>query len=126
MRQEAKAHFPGRGMLPQHFVDADQSLPPGKPALWHLRRGTLAAYPLTNGAAHLAALYRGWWFAAMTEAEEIETINDCLVALQGDDITIMLLGARLPREKAIRMAAWIVAMTDPDEFQKVLTAIGRT
>lgn len=64
--------------------------------------------------------------------EEIETINDTMVAttMSGDDPRISWLGAApgVSREMALRHAAWIVALADPlqERFPKVLRAVMST
>jgi hypothetical protein len=59
---------------------------------------------------------------------EIETINDCLVSMRGDGhIAFALPPAPMDRAKAIRMAAWVIAITDGEaEFAAVLAAIKAT
>jgi len=58
---------------------------------------------------------------------EIETVNDQLVALQGDHVVVMLPKQRMTTEEALRQAAWLVAITGENErFQQILTAIQNT
>lgn len=59
---------------------------------------------------------------------EIETINDCFVGTLADGYVVFALPpAPMDRAKAIRMAAWVVAMTDGEaDFHAVLTAIKAT
>lgn len=57
---------------------------------------------------------------------EIETVNDFLVGVQGDSIVIMIPPARpMPKAKALRLAAWLVALADTGEerFPGVLQAV---
>jgi hypothetical protein len=54
----------------------------------------------------------------------MDTINDSLVSLQGEMIIILRPTSRLPKEKALRLAAWIVALAGEDEkFLELLQAI---
>lgn len=57
----------------------------------------------------------------------IETINDCMVGLKGDDIVIMIPKNRLSRSEALRLAAWLVAIAAhggyEEEFLPVLKAV---
>lgn len=58
---------------------------------------------------------------------EIETINDCAVGgMSGDRIYIGLFNVVLPRDQALRLAAWIIALCDDGRFGAVLEAIKRT
>lgn len=60
---------------------------------------------------------------------EVETINDCGVGMRAGDIVLSLIrpGEPLVTGKAIRCAAWIVAILDSrDEFDRVLAAIEKT
>lgn len=61
--------------------------------------------------------------------ETVETINDCLVGSVGGrvQITAPPLGPIEP-ERALRLAAWIVAIADPsgERFDKVLRAVRST
>jgi len=57
----------------------------------------------------------------------MSTANDFAVAANGDSIMILNPPRGLiERDKAIRLAAWIVAMTDEDEFNESLMAIKNT
>lgn len=57
----------------------------------------------------------------------MDTTNDFLVGVGADDIVVMLpVRGRISKEKALRLAAWIVALSDPDEFKKVLEAVQNT
>lgn len=59
----------------------------------------------------------------------IETINDSLVGMRGaDEIVVHGSTATMSRAKALRLAAWIVAIADPldEEFTQLLQAIRRT
>ena len=58
---------------------------------------------------------------------EIETINDCLVGMIGDDIAVLMPKSRMTRQQALRMAAWLVILADQsesnyDEFMAVFEA----
>lgn len=60
---------------------------------------------------------------------EINTTNDFLVGTGGDGVTVIFpISGRIPKDKALRLAAWIVALAEPDEgeFEKVLDAIRNT
>ena len=59
---------------------------------------------------------------------EIDTSNDYLVGMLGDDLAFLLpLPSTIPKDKALRLAAWIVAMTDRnDEFPAILEAVCNT
>ncbi len=63
-------------------------------------------------------------------AEEINTINDCLVGATRGGIVVMGLRDKefLERDRALRLAAWIVALaeTKPGEFDEVLSAVRNT
>ena len=56
---------------------------------------------------------------------EVNFDNDSLVGVHGDNITSLVLGFSLPRERALRMAAWISVLADPigDEFRALRDAI---
>jgi hypothetical protein len=58
----------------------------------------------------------------------METINDTFVSLLGEDIFFAVPCPRkMSKERALRMAAWIVAITDDnDEFPTVLEAVKNT
>ena len=62
--------------------------------------------------------------------EKINTANDCMVGTgPNGGVTIMMMGgARLDRDKALRLAAWIVALVDDgeDKFPAVLDAVLNT
>lgn len=61
--------------------------------------------------------------------DEIDTTNDSAVAVGGDgDIMILAATPRLSKAKALRLAAWIVALADPldEEFTRVLNAVKNT
>lgn len=69
--------------------------------------------------------------AAAPDDEEVETINDCLVGRHmSGGISIGALGVphSFDDDKALRLAAWIVALVDPIEerFPKVLRAVMST
>lgn len=57
--------------------------------------------------------------------EQIETVNDHLVGVQGDKVVMVLPPiAPMSHEEALRLAAWIVAITDDyDRFEAILDAI---
>lgn len=58
----------------------------------------------------------------------IETDNDFFVGVQGDDLAVLLpIHGRVPKDRALRLAAWIVAVMDTDdEFPAVLKAVQST
>jgi hypothetical protein len=58
----------------------------------------------------------------------MDVTNEQLVGKQGDDIIIALPQARMCKPAALRHAAWIVAIADPegDAFDEVLDAVRRT
>lgn len=62
--------------------------------------------------------------------EEIETMNDHLIGMRGDLITVMVPPQVMSIEEGLRFAAWIVAMADPSpghsRFEMVLRAVERT
>lgn len=61
--------------------------------------------------------------------EKIETANDCLVCASGGGVGILMPPAGvMPKDKALRLAAWLVVMADPvgDDFQAVLDAVRNT
>lgn len=62
--------------------------------------------------------------------EPIETINDCMVSIRGDDIIVIFPRSRMSHEVALRMAAWIVALADESpehqQFRDVLNAVENT
>ena len=49
-------------------------------------------------------------------------LNSALVGMAGDDVVIVKYGIRMPREEALVMAAFIVAMAEKEEgeFRKIL------
>ena len=60
---------------------------------------------------------------------EIDTANDCLVAVNDQGVLLMMPPRfPMPKDKALRLAAWIVALADPvgDDFQKVFDAVRNT
>ncbi len=68
------------------------------------------------------------------EQNEIETNNDFLVGAQGSNVCLLMpvLGP-IPLEKALRLAAWIVAVgeglrigTDCPRFEEILVAVKRS
>jgi hypothetical protein len=62
--------------------------------------------------------------------QEIETMNDHLIGMQGDLITVMIPPTRMSVDEALRFAAWIVAMADASpshtRFEAVLRAVENT
>lgn len=60
--------------------------------------------------------------------EPVETINDHLVGIRGDNVVMVLPPiAPMPRDEALRMAAWIVAIVDDDDrFAAILAAVRLT
>ncbi len=54
-------------------------------------------------------------------------MNRMFVGLQGDDVTILKLSARVTRRDALNLAAWLVAVADDDdEFDALLAAVRAT
>lgn len=63
----------------------------------------------------------------MTSTDEIETSNDQLVGVRGDEIVVVMPRQRMTKTEALRHAAWLVALADDDdEFPLVLAAINNT
>ena len=67
------------------------------------------------------------------DLSDVDTINDCMVGVSAGELVFplpMLLAGRIPPEKALRLAAWIVAMIDQSEdhadFLRVLAAVDQT
>lgn len=66
------------------------------------------------------------------EAEaHIDTTNDHFVGVSADQILVMIpIVGHIPRARALRLAAWIVALADESEgnadFLKVLKAVSNT
>jgi hypothetical protein len=63
--------------------------------------------------------------------DDIDTSNDFLVSSTdaGDTLAILLAPmGRIPKAKALRLAAWLVAFADPldEEFPGVLEAVRNT
>lgn len=61
----------------------------------------------------------------------INTANDCMIGVSGDIIMAMIpIQGRIPKDKALRLAAWIVAMADNSEdhaeFNRILEAVEST
>ena len=59
----------------------------------------------------------------------LDTANHFMVAGQGDDLVIIQLPiGRLKKDRALNLAAWLVALADPEgkEFERVLEAIRNT
>lgn len=60
---------------------------------------------------------------------EIDTTNDSLVAVNNQGVLIIMPPrGPMPKDKALRLAAWIVALADPvgDEFAATLEAVRNT
>lgn len=59
----------------------------------------------------------------------MDTTNDCIVSASSRGVTILMppIGP-MPKEQALRLAAWLVAIADPigEEFEKVLEAVRNT
>jgi hypothetical protein len=57
---------------------------------------------------------------------EIDTSNDQLVSIQGNDVIVQMPKARMTKAEALRHAAWLVALADgyPDQqFPVILEAV---
>ena len=53
--------------------------------------------------------------------------NDFFVSVQGNNILMLRpVPQNITREQALNLAAWIVALTDEDEFQKTYHAVCNT
>lgn len=53
--------------------------------------------------------------------------NEFFVCASGDNIVIMKpVPAKMTRDQALNLAAWIVAITNEDEFKKVYKAVCNT
>jgi len=53
--------------------------------------------------------------------------NIFFVGAQGNDVVVLRpIPNRMTREQALNLAAWIVAITDEDEFATVLKAVCNT
>lgn len=67
-----------------------------------------------------------WLHTRNTRTTEIETINDCMVGSVAGRVQISAppIGP-IDSERALRLAAWIVAIADPtgERFGKVLKAV---
>ena len=77
------------------------------------------------GGVHPAAEYEP------RDAGELDTRNDFFVGLQGTNVRVMrgiAPGAVLPKEQALRLAAWLVVVCDPngEEFKATLAAVENT
>lgn len=61
---------------------------------------------------------------------EIDTTNKYLVSRRGGDILILATNARLSKENALNLAAWLVALADdgtaPHSFAEILRAVQNT
>lgn len=60
-----------------------------------------------------------------------ETINDCMVSMSGLGTLMMMNPPRpmeiISKDKALRLAAWLVAMADDDNsFDEILKAVKNT
>ena len=55
-------------------------------------------------------------------------INEFAVSIRGDEIVIIALRASMSKERALGLAAWLVAMAggDREEFEAVLDAVEST
>lgn len=54
----------------------------------------------------------------------IETLNDQIVAVQGDSIIVMAPKNRMTREEAMRHAAWLITLAGDDaRFTEILQAV---
>jgi hypothetical protein len=57
----------------------------------------------------------------------IDTTNDSMVGVRADRIAILALGVEMPKDKALRLAAWLVALADgKNEFAALLDAVRNT
>lgn len=60
-------------------------------------------------------------------SKPIDTMNHEMVAMHGDEVVMTLRGIRLSRERALSLAAWIVALADDEgRFNEVLEAVTNT
>ena len=60
-------------------------------------------------------------------SDTIETINDCGVASQGENIVLLMPRRTMDKETALRLAARILAVAGDDErFQKIYDAVRGT
>lgn len=63
-----------------------------------------------------------------TMTKEHSTANDFFVSVNNDDIIFLMpIPARISREKALNLAAWIVALADvDDEFDDIFKKVQNT
>lgn len=62
--------------------------------------------------------------AAPRAKTEWDTINECLVSVTNDAVTIMRPPLKMSKRRAVMFAAWIVALADDDgEFEEALKAV---
>jgi len=60
-------------------------------------------------------------------AEPIDTANDSIVGVQGENIIVMNLKNPMTKEKALRLAAWLIVLADDeDKFEELLEAVRNT
>jgi hypothetical protein len=60
-------------------------------------------------------------------SEPIETLNNQMVAMQGDMVVVLVPRVRMTVEEALRHAAWLVAITgETERFQEILQAVCNT
>lgn len=67
--------------------------------------------------------------AGESNVDDIDTNNDCLVGARGGRIVMMAPPyAPMSKERALRLAAWLVVIADPggEKFAKVLAAVKST
>ena len=59
---------------------------------------------------------------------EIDTSNECMVSVQNNDIVFLMLPRRLSKERALVLAAWIIALADPlnESFPEIKNAVENT
>lgn len=58
------------------------------------------------------------------KVEDVNTINDHMVGVQGDDIVFLNPPIKITKERALVLAAWIVSLADDnDDFGIVIEAV---
>jgi hypothetical protein len=63
----------------------------------------------------------------MPEPVGINTENDSMVAVRGEQIVLLRVRNVMSREEALRLAAWLVALADEDgTFSALLDAVMNT
>lgn len=63
----------------------------------------------------------------MIREVDLDTTNHSLVGVRGDTIVITTLGRELTKERAVNLAAWLVALADDKgEFDALLAAVKST